>query len=243
MQRTYKYEEMLPDEFLATVEHMPVFIVPTGLLEWHGNHLPFGQDTLKSYGLCLETARKLGGGIVLPPGYWGRPGFSSFVGTLTFAEETLRPLFLEIFEQLEKVGAKVVLLVTGHYGATQVDFVKAVADEYMKRGTGLRIIARPEYEDIEIDGETPADHGGKWETSLFWHMYPELTHMENFEPGAIDIHQYKDPPHYDHKEQTPWEWPEDLRKVASRELGKRVADIITDHLKEIVLAELTKATR
>ena len=86
MQRTYKYEEMLPEEFLAAVERMPVFLVPTGLLEWHGEHLPLGQDTLKAYGLCLETARKLGGGIVLPPNYWGRPGFSSYVGTLTFSE-------------------------------------------------------------------------------------------------------------------------------------------------------------
>jgi creatinine amidohydrolase len=238
MQRTCKYEEMLPDEFLAAVARMPVFIVPTGLLEWHGNHLPFGQDALKSYGLCLETARKLGGGIVLPPNYWGRPGFSSFVGTLTFSEETLRALFLEIFEQLDKVGARIVLLVTGHYGPTQVDFVKAVADEYMERGTGLRIIARPEYEDVEIDGESPADHAGKWETSMFWYMYPELTHMENFEFRTIDVHQYKDPPHYTHREQSPWEWPEDLHKVASRELGKRAVDIITDQLTEVVRAAL-----
>ena len=38
-----KYEEMYPDEFLEAVEKMPVFIVPTGLLEWHGDHLPLGK--------------------------------------------------------------------------------------------------------------------------------------------------------------------------------------------------------
>jgi len=243
MQRTYKYEEMLPEEFLHAVERMPVFLVPTGLLEWHGEHLPLGQDTLKAYGLCLETARKLGGGIVLPPNYWGRPGFSSYVGTLTFSEQALRPLLLELFEQLEKVGAKVVLFLTGHYGPRQVNFVKAVAREYLERRTRMRIIAQPEYEGVEIEGERPADHAGKWETSMFWHLYPELTHMDRFRPCALEIPQYENPPHYDYEEKARWEWREDLREVASPGLGERAVDIITDHLKGLVLAELARASQ
>ena len=241
MQRTFKYEEMLPEEFQAAVERMPVFLVPTGLLEWHGDHLPLGQDTLKAYGLCLETARKLGGGIVLPPNYWGRPGFSSYVGTLTFSEAALRPLFLELFEQLQKVGAKVVLLLTGHYGAVQVEFVRSVAEEYIRRGTGLRIIAQPEYEGVEIDGERPGDHAGKWETSMFWYMFPHLTHIQNLKAGVVNVRQYKDPPHYDYREKSRWEWAEGLRKAVSPELGRRAVGIITDHLKELILAELAKA--
>ena len=92
MQQKVKYEEMLPSELARAVERMPVFFLPTGLLEWHGEHLPLGYDALKSYGLCLETARKLGGGVVLPVHYWGRPGFSSYLGTMTFSDKTLRAL-------------------------------------------------------------------------------------------------------------------------------------------------------
>ena len=39
----------------------------------------------------------------------------------------------------------------------------------------MQVIVQPEYEGVKIEGETPADHAGKWETSMFWHMYPELT--------------------------------------------------------------------
>ena len=53
----YKMEEMFPDEFLAAVDRAPVFILPTGLMEWHGDHLPLGQDTMKSYGICQEVAK------------------------------------------------------------------------------------------------------------------------------------------------------------------------------------------
>ena len=42
MQRTLKYEEMLPSELAQAVERMPVFFLATGLLEWHGDHLPPG---------------------------------------------------------------------------------------------------------------------------------------------------------------------------------------------------------
>ncbi len=35
-----EYEKMTTKEFLESVKKMPVFIVPTGLLEWHGDHLP-----------------------------------------------------------------------------------------------------------------------------------------------------------------------------------------------------------
>ena len=58
-----KYEEMLPNEFIHAINETPVFFVPTGLLEWHGDHLPLGQNSLKAHGLCLEAARKLNGGI------------------------------------------------------------------------------------------------------------------------------------------------------------------------------------
>jgi len=241
MQRTCKYEEMVLEEFQEAVRRMPVFLLPTGLLEWHGDHLPLGQDTLKAYGICLETARKLGGGIVLPAHYWGRPGFSSYVGTLTFTEGTLRPLFREIFKQIEKVGGRVLLLLTGHYGPCQVDFIKSVAAEHNATGSPLIVIAQPEYEDVEVDGQRPADHAGKWETSMFWHMYPQLTHMENFKPGAMEVPQYEDPPDYHYGEKRHWDWREDLRQVASRDLGGRAVNVITDHLKGLILAHLNKS--
>jgi creatinine amidohydrolase len=242
MQKTFKYEEMIPDEFLAAVGNMPVFFVPTGLLEWHGDHLPLGQDTLKAYGICLETAKKLGGGIVLPPHYWGRPGFSSYVGTLTFSEDTMYRLFTELFEQLEKVGARVILVLTGHYGDCQVSFIKKVAKNYEKNHPKVCIIAQPEYEAIKINGETPADHAGKWETSMFWYLYPELARMENFKPGPYHVYAYENPPHNYYDVPPDGTWNEDLRKTASPDLGKKTIEVISTHLANIVKGKLESVT-
>ncbi|MBO3797793.1 MAG: creatininase family protein [Thermoproteota archaeon] len=238
-----KYEEMTPKEFLEAVEKMPVFIVPTGLLEWHGDHLPLGQDALKAYGICLRVAEKLGGGIVLPPNYWGRPGFSTYVGTLTFSDGLIRTLFWELFEQLRKVGAKLVLVVTGHYGPCQVDCLKGVAEDFNRCHPDVYVIVQPEYEGIEIDGEVPADHAGKWETSMFWHMYPQLTVLEEFKPGRIKVHTYPDAPYNYYRESPVWEWREDIRIVSSPELGRKAVDIIVDNLVKLVKQKLEELKR
>lgn len=238
MQKKFKYEEMLPDEFLEAMEEMPVFFVPTGLLEWHGDHLPFGQDAMKAYGICLKTAEKLGGGIVLPPNYYGRPGYSSYVGTLTFSEACMDLLFTELFGQLKKVGAKVIVVLSGHYGPLQVDFIKRAASYYMKENPEVKIIAQPEYEDVTVDGQVPADHAGKWETSMFWYLYPELTHMEKFRLETAKKKIYPNPPNDYYKEKEEWVWNEDLSEKASRELGEKCVDIISRHLTEKILEAL-----
>jgi len=238
-----EYEKMTPKEFLTAVEKMPVFIVPTGLLEWHGDHLPLGQDALKAYGISLRVAERLGGGIVLPPNYWGRPGFSTYVGTLTFSDGLIRSLFFELFEQLRKVGAKIILVVTGHYGPCQVKCLKDVAEDFNRCYQDVRVIVQPEYEGVEINGETPADHAGKWETSMFWHMYPELTRMDQFRTGKVTVHTYPNPPHNYYHESPTWEWKENLRETASPELGEKAVNAIVDHLVSIIKRELNKTLK
>lgn len=169
-----RYEEMLPAEFLDAMDRMPVCIVPLGLLEWHADHLPLGLDGLKAHGICLRIAEKLDGGVVLPPVYFGRPGFSTYTGTLTFSEALVNLLLSELCQQLKKIGAKVIVFMVGHYGPLQEDCIARAAMILARENPDIRIIAHRECDGVEIDGEMPCDHAGKWETSMFMSMYPEL---------------------------------------------------------------------
>lgn len=219
---------MFPNDFIREVAETPVFFVPTGLLEWHANHLPLGQDTLKAYGICLEAAHRLGGGIVLPPNYFGRPGFSTYAGTLTYSEETLYPLFYDYMAQLKKAGARVIVIITGHYGNCQVDFIKKVSGDFANKNPDVKIIARPEYEGVEVDGQTPADHAGKWETSMFWALYPDKIRWETYETRMDDMKIYNDAPLDYFHEPAVWEFSEDLRETSSVSLGRKAIDAITE---------------
>jgi creatinine amidohydrolase len=226
----YKMEEMTPDVFLEAIEHKPVFFVPTGLMEWHGDHLPLGLDALKAYSICLSTAKKIGGGVVLPPNYYGRPGFSGYTGTMTYSEACVDLLFTELFGQLKKLGAKVIVLLTGHYGGCQMDFIKRVSSYYTRENPDIKIIAQAEYEGIEIDGKVPSDHAGKWETSMFWYLYPYLTHMDKYKMTTNKKKLYDNPPNDFYKEKEEWIWSEDLSKSASMALGERAIEAICSRL-------------
>jgi creatinine amidohydrolase len=225
-------------EFVEAVDRMPVFFVPTGILEWHGDHLPLGQDALKAYGLCLRIAEKLNGGIVLPANYWGRPGFSTYTGTLTFSENLVCSLFTEIFQQLEKVGAKIIVVITGHYGPCQVDCLKKTAERFLQSNPDISIIVQPEYEGVDVDGEVPADHAGKWETSIFWYLYPGLTQIDKFKMGKTQAASYPNPPENFYKENPVWDWKENLKITASRELGERTVEIISDHIVSLIKSKI-----
>lgn len=219
-----RYEEMLPVELAAAIEATPVAFVPAGLLEWHGDHLPLGLDGLKAHSLCEACAETLGGGVVLPTVFFGRPGYSSYAGTLTYSEGCIDTLFTELFGELAKVGFRVITVLTGHYGPCQVDCLKRVAAYFEKANPQIRVIAKPEYEGVDIDGEVPADHAGKWETSLFQHYYPALVRMDRFKMVPDKKKLYETPPNRFYNEPEEWVWREDLRVAASAELGRRVAE-------------------
>jgi len=235
----YKYEEMLPLEFLEAVERLPVFIVPMGLLEWHADHLPLGQDALKSHGICLRLAEKLQGGIVLPPVYFGRPGYSTYTGTLTYSEGLMLSLLSELCAQLKKVGAKVIVLMVSHYGPAQEECIARFQKIISREDPSITVIAHKESDGVTVDGETPADHAGIWETSMFMRMYPELTRMDLLRDTPHPQKVYHDAPLDYYREPAKWEWSNDVWG-ANPALGEQAIDAITDHFVTEIKEALAK---
>ena len=144
MTATRKAEEMTPNEFKAAIDRFPVVILATGILEWHADHLPLGLDALKMRGIAERLAERTGA-ILLPQQWFGVVGFEEMRGTITFSKDLVKRIAHEFFRNLEKMGAKVIVFVTGHYGPYQVGTVKEAAAEYMA-DHDVRIIAQPEYE-------------------------------------------------------------------------------------------------
>ena len=229
MKETVQWEELLSKEFAERLEACPVCYMPLGTLERHGSHLPFGQDEMKAHGLCVAAAAKHGG-IVLPPLHWGTHGRRADdykrgdpsvrvtakqpAGSVYISEGCLMNLLMEMLREVEYAGFKVVVALTGHYPMVQVDAVKAAAAQYQTTSP-MKIWALAEYE-LSGEVEVGKDHAGKWETSLFWALYPDL----------VDMDRCPDPD----TGQFLWTNPEALE--ASPELGQRLVDYIADRLGE-----------
>ena len=60
---------MRPGQLEAALRRFPVVYVPFGLIEWHGRHLPLGNDALKAHAILVKCA-EVYGGVVYPPVYF-----------------------------------------------------------------------------------------------------------------------------------------------------------------------------
>ncbi len=223
------WERMFPKEFAEAIAECPVCYMPLGTLERHGSHLPFGQDAMKAHGLCVRAAQKHGG-VVLPALHWGTHGWWAEVyrqglndgrptakqppGSVYINEGLLMSLLISMFREVEFAGFKAIVALTGHYPEVQVQAVKNAARQYMGESQ-VRIWALHEPElsgDVVVGG----DHAGKWETSIFWGLYPDLVKMDRC-PDP-DTGQFL--------------WCSKEALEATPELGRQLVEYIADQLGE-----------
>jgi len=187
-----------PGQLEKALRAFPAVYVPFGLIEWHGRHLPLGNDALKAHGILVKTAEQFGG-VVYPPVYF-HDGFP---------KESLVPILTSLFERLKKTGARVILGVSGHNVQGQIDMVnKALAPVLADKtvaGMGLWEIT------LSSGPESGTDHAAKWETSNMMFLYPDLVDMSTLGDGPLAPNM-KPPDGIG---------GQDPRKYASAEVGRR----------------------
>jgi len=211
---TVEYDKMFVKDLQKVLDEKPVAYLPLGTLEMHGLHLAFGQDGIKAHELCKRMA-EMGGGAVFPALHAGASGTKSFnFGNIYISEATTHALYYELMLELARIGFRVIIALTGHYPSIQAAIVKQAAAEAMDI-SGAWIVGLDEC-DVAFDLDYTGDHAGKWETSIFWHLRPDLTCMDNL-PDDLD-------------ERLIAAGPEDPRVHASPELGERVCAAIVERV-------------
>jgi creatinine amidohydrolase len=155
---------MRPAQLEDAINRFPVVYVPFGLIEWHGRHLPLGNDALKAHAILVKAAEQ-SGGVVYPPVYF-HDGFP---------QEFLVPVLTSLFERLKKTGFRVIIGVSGHNVQGQIDMINkaltpVVADGRVA-GVGLWEIT------LSQSSESNTDHAAKWETSNMMLLYPDLVDL------------------------------------------------------------------
>ena len=63
-----RFERMRPDQLQAAVEGNVPFVLPIGVMEYHGRHLPSGVDLIALTGVLDRLGDEI---VVLPPFAYG----------------------------------------------------------------------------------------------------------------------------------------------------------------------------
>ncbi len=197
-----RYQEMLPHEIVAAREACPIAYVPLGGIEWHGEHLAVGNDTLKADMLAVRCA-EAAGGLAMPALWWGEPreaylmeanaadraliaekmhlpaeNFApGYMGRSVYeADRAYVELLVHICRQLMSLGFKVITLIAGHYPIR--NHAQAAAEWFNLTARGAtRAWACSGYELVQDEIPCAGDHAGGWETALLLALRPECVDL------------------------------------------------------------------
>ncbi|MBT9150734.1 MAG: Creatinine amidohydrolase [candidate division WS2 bacterium] len=183
----YCYWEMSWPEIKERVKDEPVCIIPVGVLEDHGPHLPLDTDVLIVNEICKQAVENnITDSILLSPVVHGySPHHMDFPGTISIRWNVLVEYLLDINRSLIKHGFKRILLVNGHgSNSSLVNMVSRLtivehpevlcADFfYLTTPESLKLIE----ELRESDYPGGIAHACELETSLYLAIKPELVDM------------------------------------------------------------------
>ena len=192
--RKVRWEEMFPDDIEAAVAEFPVAWLPFGCLERHGPHMALGNDGIKAHAICTLTAQQYGG-VVCPVSFVHMGGDECELSRNWVAgmggpklwgpylpPELFYPMYIALLRQMEMLGFKVVMAITGHYGGPEHD-MRLLAERYVQRSP-LRICAMSDGEAINYQG-IGGDHAGRTETSQLAYLRPDLVDVQRL-PAPSD---------------------------------------------------------
>jgi creatinine amidohydrolase len=173
---------MRPRQVEEAMRKFPVVYVPFGLIEWHGKHLPLGNDALKAHGILVKCAEQFGG-VVYPPIYFPYTQFVRGDDTLQPGDEWKVNMLAILFNQIKTMGTRVIIGVSGHNIIHQNLMIEKALKPVIADGTitgiGIQEIT------LSRGKDSNSDHAAKWETSNMMFFYPELVDMSELGTGPI----------------------------------------------------------
>jgi len=176
-----KWEELTAEDFRQAIQQSKgTCLLPFGILEKHGPHLPLGTDLLNVRYAALHAAEQEFA-VVFPEYYFGQIFEAKHEpGTVAYSVDLQLKLLQETTDEMARNGCKKVVIVNGHGGnehllpyfaqaqmAGPKDYVVYVLDGERSRPGG------PAKKSTGIDY-----HAGENETSNTLYTHPELTHID-----------------------------------------------------------------
>ena len=180
--RMLHYVDASPMDIQEMLKIAPVAYVPLGALEWHGPHNVLGLDGIKAGSIC-ELAASITGGIVFPCAYWGAyDPLKNFPFTFSFPPRILQKMTRIIIRQLYGMGFKAVVLMSGHYPPSQINFLKRESKRFSKKYKNFFVLGIPEFLIVQDMGYL-GDHAASWETSIMMALNGGSVHLDRFPSG------------------------------------------------------------
>jgi creatinine amidohydrolase len=180
----FKMEELTSPKFAKAVDLAGgICVIPLGIIEKHGPHLPLGTDLYESREVAFNAAGKEYA-VVFPPYFVGQIFEAKHQpGSIAYSVDLMWKMLEETCKELSRNGLKKIILLNGHGGnnnfleyfcqsqlAKQQDYIVVLfqpGEEPLNSGEIKSLIK------AKLDG-----HAGEMETSMMTYINPALVDQE-----------------------------------------------------------------
>jgi len=188
-----KWEELTAPQFASAVEACGgICLLPLGVIEKHGEHLPLGTDLLVAREIALRAAA-VEPAIVFPPYFFTQIFEARHTpGTIGIRSQVMYDLLQATCDEIARNGLKKIILVNGHGGNRALlphfvmlqleqprDYVVYMPTESAWMSDESFAKAWAAMAECKVRDE----HAGETETSMILSILPELVDKAAIPPG------------------------------------------------------------
>ncbi len=176
------WERMTVREIREYLKGRQSVIVPMGITEQHGYHLPLATDTLNARGIAFRVGQRIDT-IVAPAINMSFSG-GQLPGTINIQPNVVGLLTAEVFRSLVAQGFRNVFLILGHGGSENLRALNDSLKGLLRDDPAFRNVMvvfapvwrfHPDWKEAFREGDW---HAGWLETSVMMALAPDLVQMD-----------------------------------------------------------------
>jgi len=179
-----KWGELTAPDFIKAVDKSAgLCLIPIGVFEKHGPHLPLGTDLIDVREIALRAAKQEYA-LVFPEYYFSQILEAKHQpGTIAYSPKLIWDILQQTCDEISRNGIKKIVLVNGHGGNNSFLPFFCLAQLEKQRDYCV-VLFRPQTnpevaEKVEKLRETNNDgHAGETETSMMQASRPNLVHID-----------------------------------------------------------------
>ncbi len=179
-----KWGELTALDFIKAVDKSGgVCLIPIGVFEKHGPHLPLGTDLIDVREIALRAAKKEYA-LVFPEYYFSQILEAKHQpGTIAYSPKLIWDILQETCEEISRNGIKKIILVNGHggnnnflpfFGLTQLEKQRDYCVVLFQPETSAEVAEKVQ----KLRETKTGGHAGETETSMMQVSRPDLVHID-----------------------------------------------------------------
>ncbi|MHC4533393.1 MAG: creatininase family protein [Planctomycetota bacterium] len=179
-----KWGELTAPDFIKAVEKSAgVCLIPIGVFEKHGPHLPLGTDLIDVREIALRAAKKEYA-LVFPEYYFSQILEAKHQpGTIAYSPKLIWDILQQTCDEIARNGIKKIVLVNGHGGnnsflpffcLTQLEKQRDYCVVLFKPQTDPKVAEKVK----KLRETKTGGHAGETETSMMQVSRPDLVHKD-----------------------------------------------------------------